>query len=202
MLGGTELAPNREAMAMSSLAQAAAGKLLGVFTVLDLVVLALVLISLAFGYWTGFVWQIIRLSGSLVALWLAWYYHPVVARQLAGVLSSSVRHIGSAAVVFVGTLLLFYLLFYLVRKPINAMKPERPDRVLGAVLGLVKGALIVGLAALVVLRYAEQESRLRECVESSRVASALSTCAEGLVSLVPPAESEQPQEGEADVPAG
>ncbi len=141
-------------------------------------------------------WQIIRLASILVALWLAWYYHPVVARQLADTLPPSVRHLGSATIIFACTVLLLYLLFHLLREPVNSLRPERPDRVLGAVLGLLKGALVVGLVALLILRYAEDNNRLRARVESSPVATALSACAEGLANLVSNGLPEGPREAE------
>ena len=109
----------------SVLAETAVWKLLGIFTAVDLVVLGLVALSLALGYWTGFVWQMIRLGGVLVALWLAWYYHPVVARELVGTFPASVRHMCSAAIVFGGTMLLLYLLFHLLREPIDSLRPQR-----------------------------------------------------------------------------
>jgi uncharacterized membrane protein required for colicin V production len=64
-------------------------------------------------------------------------------------------------------LLACYLLAFLFRKLINMLRPETPDRVLGAVLGLIKGAVLLAIAAFLVLGYARQGSFVRSHVARS-----------------------------------
>ena len=50
----------------------------------DSAIILLVLASAALGYWSGFVWQTVRLAGLVVALWVAQTYHGPGAARLRG----------------------------------------------------------------------------------------------------------------------
>ncbi|MBA7698824.1 hypothetical protein ES703_107506 [subsurface metagenome] len=106
--------------------------LFGLFTVVDLAVILLLLLSAAIGFWTGFVWQIIRLVSVVVCIWVTVAYSPVVAESLSSEVSYGARMLGSFVGVGLAALLVCYLLTFLVRDFINAIKPEMPDRILGA----------------------------------------------------------------------
>lgn len=159
----------------------------GFMSVMDIVVVLALIAGAALGVWTGFVWQVIRLFSVVASLWVAWMYHPVLADALSADLSEPVRQIGSAITVFVGMLLLCYLISYLFRDLVNALKPQLPDRVLGGVFGLVKTALLVGVVAFLVLRYAGGDSEMRRQVESSRSAGVMAVGAKTFLYFLPDA---------------
>ncbi|MGD2174445.1 MAG: CvpA family protein [Candidatus Brocadiaceae bacterium] len=160
-------------------------KLFGVLSALDILVIVCLLTSIALGFSSGFIWQILRIISVVISLWVAWIYHPVLADALSSDLSEPARQIGSAIAVFVGMLLLCYLISYLFRDMLNALKPQLPDRILGGVFGLVKGALLVGVLAFVVINYSSEESKVRRHVEESKAAMGMSMCAQTFLHLLP-----------------
>jgi membrane protein required for colicin V production len=159
----------------------------GFMSVIDIVVVLALIAGAALGVWTGFIWQVIRLFSVVASLWVSWMYHPILADALGANLSEPVRQIGSAITVFVGMLLLCYLISYLFRDLVNALKPQLPDRVLGGVFGLVKAALLVGVVAFLVLRYAGGDSEMRRHVEASRSAGAMAVGARTFLYFLPDA---------------
>ncbi len=157
----------------------------GFLSVVDVVVLVALLLGAVLGFWTGFVWQIIRLASVVVSLWITWIYHPMVADAMGSGLSEPTRQFASAIAVFAGMLLLCYLVTYLFRDLVNALKPQLPDRVLGGVFGLCKTALLVGVIAFLVLRYAGEDNEVRRHVEASPAADAAAFCARTFLYLLP-----------------
>ncbi len=160
-------------------------RLFGLFTGIDLAIIAVLLLSIGLGFYSGFIWQILRIVSVVVSLWVAWVYHPYVAESLGSSLSEPTRRIAGAILVFCGMLLVCYLVSYLFRDILNALKPQMPDRILGAVFGCCKGALLVGVVAFLVLRYAGNDSGLRRHVEESKAATAMAVCAETFLHLLP-----------------
>jgi uncharacterized membrane protein required for colicin V production len=86
---------------------------------------------------------------------------------------------------FVGSLLVTYLATFLLRAPINALKPEGPDRVLGAMLGVIKGVLVCGIIALTVLQFADENAGLRRSVRWSPSARIVVECVRALWFVLP-----------------
>ena len=157
----------------------------GVLTTVDLVVIALVLVSMAVGFWTGFVWQFVRIAGLVASVWVSWLYHPVVAQYLGTDMPEALRLVIGAAAVFIGALLVCYLLAFLFRDLINTLKPEMPDRILGAVFGMFKGVMLVGFIAFVLMRFLGPENPVRERVEDSKGAIAAATCVRAFLYVLP-----------------
>lgn len=163
----------------------AAGKLLGVFSGMDLIVIALALVGMGIGFYTGFAWQFVRIAGLVASLWVSWAYHPVMAQALPEGIGEPARLIGGTFIVFVGSLLVCYLVAYLFRDIINALKPEMPDRLLGAAFGLLKVGLLIGVASFLAIRYLNPEHPVRTRVQSSRGAVAAATCVRAFLYVLP-----------------
>ncbi|MHC5035234.1 MAG: CvpA family protein [Planctomycetota bacterium] len=153
-------------------------KLLGILSAADLALILLLLAGVVIGFWSGFVWQLVCILALVVTTWFTLAYHPVVAGLFGTKLSEPVRLMISAAAVFVGGLLVCYLLGFLIRDMVNAMKPRMADRVLGAAFGLFNAALLIGALAFVVLQYADKDGGVYSLVESSKGASLMAACLE------------------------
>jgi membrane protein required for colicin V production len=169
----------------------------GVLTTVDLIVIALVLVSMAVGFWTGFVWQFVRIAGLVASVWVSWLYHPVVAQYLGTEMPEALRMVIGAAAVFIAALLVCYLLAFLFRDLINTLKPEMPDRILGAVFGMFKGVMLVGFIAFVVIRFLGPENPVRERVEGSKGAVAAATCVRAFLYVLPGRLVTNPDSGDA-----
>lgn len=119
-------------------------------TPVDWFLIAVVLVSMLFGMIRGFLRESIALLGWLVGLWLAWRYYDLLLPYLGGSLA------GTELQVWVARLLLVFaavaiawiigsLLGYLVQRSGLTLGL---DRILGGLFGIVRGAVIIGLAVM------------------------------------------------------
>jgi membrane protein required for colicin V production len=119
-------------------------------TTVDYLLTGAVLLSMLFGSVRGFLRESVALLGWLVGLWLAWRYSGIVEPYLGGALADTLLQVWVAriivllAVVMAGWLL-GSLLNYIVQRSGLTLGV---DRLLGAVFGLVRGAVIVGFAVM------------------------------------------------------
>ncbi len=128
-------------------------------TTVDYILAGAVLLSMLFGALRGFLRESVALLGWLVGLWLAWRYSDLVEPYLGGALAGTalkiwVARIAVLIVVVMAGWLLGSLLSYLVQRSGLTLGV---DRMLGALFGLVRGAVIVGFAVMLG-RAAELES--------------------------------------------
>jgi membrane protein required for colicin V production len=108
-------------------------------TWIDYAIVALCIASSAFGYWRGFVKEAIALVTWLLAILLGeWTAAP------------ELRVWAARAIIFVAVLVIGGLLAWLLRAVIRKSGLSSTDRSLGAVFGVLRGALLVGLLAIVV----------------------------------------------------
>jgi membrane protein required for colicin V production len=119
-------------------------------TTVDYILAGAVLLSMLFGAMRGFLRESVALLGWLVGLWLAWRYASLVRPYLGGALTGTLLQIWLARtlvllVVVMAGWLLGSLLSYIVQRSGLTLGV---DRLLGAVFGLVRGAVIVGFAVM------------------------------------------------------
>ena len=119
-------------------------------TTVDYILAATVLLSMLFGAVRGFLRESVALLGWLVGLWLAWRYAYLVEPFLGGALAGTdlqawVARIVVLITVVIASWLLGGLLDYLVQRSGLTLGV---DRLLGALFGLVRGAVIVGFAVM------------------------------------------------------
>jgi membrane protein required for colicin V production len=119
-------------------------------TNLDLIIAAVVLLSMLFGVLRGFLRESVALLGWLVGLWLAWRYSGLVEPYLGGALAGTELQVWVARLLILlaavmASWLLGSLLSYLVQRSGLTLGV---DRLLGAVFGLVRGAVVVGFAVM------------------------------------------------------
>lgn len=151
-------------------------KLLGLLAAADVVALVVLLATSAVGFWRGFIWQIVRLVSVVACMWVALVYHPVVARYVTSRFGESTRVIASVLGVFAATMLVCFLLTYLFRDVINALKPQFTDRILGAAFGALLGGVLVAFVSFVAIEYGSDDTVLTARVQESVGARAMGTC--------------------------
>lgn len=119
--------------------------------VLDWIFAAVLLGSLVLGALRGLVYELLSLVSWIAAFILAQWFAPDVAQKLpmtgAG---EAVRYAAGFAVVFVAAVFAGGLLAMLAKKLFAAVGLQPVDRALGAAFGLVRGAVLI-LAATVVI---------------------------------------------------
>jgi len=118
---------------------------------LDWAMLAVLAISVLVGLWRGLVFELLSLAGWLVAWFGAQRWGSTLTQSLPlGAPGSASRAGVSFAVAFIATLVVWSLLAKLVRMLIAATPLQLFDRVLGAGFGLLRGVLILLVAATLV----------------------------------------------------
>ncbi len=160
-------------------------KLAGIFGLADMAMMVMLMVGLVVGFWTGLIWQILFLVSLVASLFVSYVYHPTVADFLGAEPGDSVRIIGSAVGVFLASLLACYLVTFLFRGLINALKPQLADRIMGAAFGAVSGALVVGVVSFFVLQYADMDGRARSYVEKSVGPNAMAVVVRAFVYVLP-----------------
>jgi membrane protein required for colicin V production len=112
----------------------------------DWLVIVVVVGSGAFGFVRGFVKEAIALATWLVAIWFAWRLGATVEPMLGEWRSvPELRIWGARAVIFVLIMMVGGLLAWAIHKLVDSTGLSRPDRFLGGLFGLARGAIIVGL---------------------------------------------------------
>ncbi len=134
----------------------------------DYVILFVCVASALAGVWRGFTSEALSLITLLAAIWLAWTFSWVVEPLLgewAG--SPEIKVWVARVVIFVVVLLVGGLISWLARKLVKGTGLSGIDRVLGGGFGLLRAAVLIGLAV-IVLEFTEldgepwwQEARLR-----------------------------------------
>jgi membrane protein required for colicin V production len=119
-------------------------------TTVDYILIAIVLVSMLFGAIRGFLRESVALLGWLVGLWLAWRYAPMLQPYLGGSLAGTELQEWVARIILLlaavlAAWIIGSLLGYLVQRSGLTLGV---DRILGAVFGLVRGAVIVGFAVM------------------------------------------------------
>ena len=117
----------------------------------DIVLLAVFLLSVLVGLWRGFVFEIVSLLGWLVAFVIANSAGPFLADLVPlGGTDPQVRLWVVYIVVFVLVLLTCTLLARMLRALVSATPLSFIDHLLGGVFGVVRGALVLVVVATLV----------------------------------------------------
>ena len=130
---------------------------------LDWAMLAVLALSVCVGLVRGFVFELLSLAGWLAAWLAAQWGAPELAPFIPLGAPGSALNLGAAFVlVFVSALIVWTLLARLVRMLIHATPLSIPDRLLGALFGLLRGAvLLLAMATAVALTPASQSAAWR-----------------------------------------
>jgi membrane protein required for colicin V production len=112
-------------------------------TLLDGAILVVLLVSVGFGVSRGFVREVLGLAGLVAGVVVAGLYAAAVAAPLERWLPpTAARAVAFAGLLF-GVLLVAALIGHLLTKMLEAVKLSLPNRLLGGVFGLARGALLV-----------------------------------------------------------
>lgn len=112
----------------------------------DYLIIAIIGLSLLAGVMRGLLREVIALVSWILAIWLAWKFAPRIEPYLGGVLNGGgVRPWAARAIVFIGVLLVGALVGLLVSHFVRLSLFSGMDRFLGALFGLLRGAVMVGV---------------------------------------------------------
>ena len=113
---------------------------------IDYIILAIILVSAVAGLIQGFLREICSLITWIIAIWLAWKIGPSLAPHLGGVLRQQPYGLwAGSAIVFIMVLVVGAIIGATVNHFVRLSIFSGMDRLLGFVLGLVRGVVIVGV---------------------------------------------------------
>lgn len=120
--------------------------------VLDYILLAILLVFLARGYSKGFVYQVLQISGVILAFIVASRFHPVLAGSEA---LSGVRERSDTAALVLAFIAIFFVVAAVasviavqVSQRASKLQIHGANAMLGALTGLAQGVLLLGGASL------------------------------------------------------
>ena len=118
---------------------------------LDWVFLSVLLASLALGAWRGLVYEVLSVLGWIAAFVLAQWLAPDAAAWLPmGHSADALRYAAGFVLVFIACAFAAGLLAWALKKLVAAVGLRPVDRTLGAAFGLVRGAVLLLAAGVVV----------------------------------------------------
>jgi membrane protein required for colicin V production len=113
-------------------------------TIFDLVIAAVVFLSLVFGFWRGFVRVVIALAawvfGVIAALRFSWTVGPMLPEFGE---TPATRYVIAFAIILVTVLIAGAILGWALARAVRAIGLGFIDRTLGALVGIARGVLIV-----------------------------------------------------------
>jgi membrane protein required for colicin V production len=108
--------------------------------VYDVIMLMVIAAATAYGAWKGLAWQVASLGSIVLSYFVAQQFGSQVAQHVE---ADPPWNTGVAMLaLFMGTSLVVWIAFRLVSGMIDRLKLKEFDRQIGAMLGLVKGALL------------------------------------------------------------
>lgn len=118
---------------------------------IDWILLGILVLSFAIGALRGLVFEVLSVFVWIAAFVLAQWFAPEVAAKLpmAGT-AQSLRYAAGFVLVFVGTAFVAGLLVQLIKKMVAAVGLRPVDRTLGAIFGLLRGAILLLAIAVVI----------------------------------------------------
>ncbi len=116
---------------------------------LDLIILVVVGLSSLLSLYRGFFSEFFSLATWAIALWLPFNYtEQFMAFLPSTVESPSARWFISAGTLFIGAMVIGGILSFMIRKILGATGLGLADRILGVLIGVVRGVLLVAIVAL------------------------------------------------------
>lgn len=106
----------------------------------DLVMLGILAVTAALGYFRGMIWQVAWIAGIVASGFVAFRFAPAVAPFVGQ--QAPWNRLLAMLLLYAGSSLVIWLLFRVVSGAINAVHLSAFDHQLGLLLGLAKGALL------------------------------------------------------------
>jgi membrane protein required for colicin V production len=135
------------------------------FSLLDWLIVAVLLTSVAISWFKGFVREILGLITVLAGVLLAaWFYRGVGGLFKDVVRTENIALFFGFSLIFLGTLLAGSIVIWLVTRVMKFAKLQWADRLLGAAFGLIRGWVICAAILLALTAFEIQTERLKNTV--------------------------------------
>ena len=114
------------------------------FNQVDIVILAIIVFSSAFGLWRGLIKEVLALLTWIAALLVSRVYSEPLASLMTGMIENEgIRYVSAFAILFFIVMMLGTFLNSLMSKLLSVVGLKLADRLLGAGFGVARGVIIV-----------------------------------------------------------
>lgn len=149
----------------------------------DWILLTVLVSSMLLGAWRGLVYELLSVLGWAASFYIAQVFAPQVARMLPmQSVGEPVRYAAGFVLLFIASVFAAGLLAFLLKKLVEAIGLRPVDRTLGAAFGLVRGVILLLVAAVVMDMTALEQS---PWWQEAKGAEALSAALKGLKPVLP-----------------
>jgi membrane protein required for colicin V production len=132
------------------------------FSLLDWIILAILVYSIAASWFKGFVREVLGLITVVLGVLLAsWFCRGVAAMFKNVVTTENLALFFGFSVIFLATLLAGFVIIFLITRFMKFAKVEWADRLLGAAFGFIRGWVIGAALLLALTAFDVQTERLK-----------------------------------------
>ena len=128
----------------------------------DIIMLVVLVGTTLFGAIKGFAWQLASIASIVISYIVAYKYREPISESIQA--DPPWDRFLAMLILYIGTSLLIWVAFRMVRGSIDRMKLKEFDRQIGALFGLAKGALYCTLITLFAVTLSGE--RVREAVDT------------------------------------
>ncbi|MBS0471071.1 MAG: CvpA family protein [Proteobacteria bacterium] len=155
------------------------------FTLVDALVVVVILGSMAFAIWRGFIDETLSIVAWAAAAFAALFFGPWVSRMAHGLIETAwIATVVGYGVVFVAIFIPISFASHRFSQSVKRSAVGPLDRVLGATFGIVRGLAILGIAYLVFTAFVPIREQPRWLTEA-RTLPLIQSSSEVLLALVP-----------------
>lgn len=160
----------------------------------DLVIVAVLVLSGLFAFWRGFVHEVLAVAGWVGAALATLFLFPVTKQFARSYIDLViVADLITGAVIFVVTLAVLIWITHRISSQVRGSALSALDRSLGFLFGLVRGAVLISLAWLVLVALVPRKD-LPSWITEARALPLVALGGEFLLAIVPDKAFEESQE--------
>jgi membrane protein required for colicin V production len=147
----------------------------------DIIMLVVIVGATLFGAIKGFAWQLASIASIVISYIVAYKYREPISESIQA--DPPWDRFLAMLILYIGTSLLIWVAFRMVRGSIDRMKLKEFDRQIGALFGLAKGALYCTLITLFAVTLSGE--RVREAVVQSKSGNYIANLLDRSDSVIP-----------------
>jgi membrane protein required for colicin V production len=131
---------------------------------LDIVILVIIVISAFFGLRAGIIKAVLSVAGVVVGVVLAGRYYIILGEHLSFISQPGLVKIAAFAIILIGVMIVAAVLASLIKWAVSVVMLGWVNRLGGAILGLVLGAVFCGALLTIWVKFTDTGGPVHESV--------------------------------------
>ncbi len=112
-------------------------------SLIDILVIFILFASLVFGFFRGFVKELLSLMAWIFAFFVAYYFSATVAIILPFEVEFSIKYVGSFVLIFIFVLIVSSILIKYISSFVHKIGLGASNIILGGLFGILRGVIVV-----------------------------------------------------------